>query len=120
MNNITIIGRVNRGEPETRTTPQGHTVCNFEVVVDREKGRDWFKVAAWGKVAERVQLHNLKEGDLVAVCGSMQNRRFKDKTDAWRDSWQVEANQVTPLTSNYQGEGGPAPDRADERDGVPF
>lgn len=120
MNSINIIGKVSRGEPETRTTPQGHTVCNFEVEVDREKGRDWFRVAAWGKLADRVQAHGIKEGDLVAVSGAMQNRRYKDKADAWRDSWQIEANQVTPLTANYMGEAGPAPDRADDRDGVPF
>lgn len=119
MNSINIIGRINR-EPETRQTPNGHTVVSFEVVVDRDKGRDWFKVSAWNKLAERVASHAVKEGDLVAVSGAMQNRRYKDKQDQWRDSWQVEANQVTPLTSSYQGEGGPASDRADERDGVPF
>lgn len=122
MNSINIIGRVNR-EPETRTTPSGHTVCNFEVVVDREKGRDWFRVSAWGKLAEAIEQHALVQEQLVAVSGQMQNRRYKDKTEAWRDSWQIEANQVSPIGAGYQGEAGPNArlrDRADDHDGVPF
>lgn len=117
MNNITIIGRVTKA-PETRQTQGGHTVCTFELVVDREKGRDWFRVQAWGKLADRVG--TVQQDDLVAVSGSMENRRYKDKQEQWRDSWQVNANQVTPLNAGYQGEGGPLPDRADDRDGVPF
>lgn len=117
MNSINIIGRVTKAA-EQRQTPNGHTVSTFELVVDREKGRDWFRVQAWGKLADRVT--SIQQDDLVAVCGAMENRRYKDKQDQWRDSWQVNANQVTPLTAGYQGEGGPAHDRADERDGVPF
>jgi single-strand DNA-binding protein len=112
MNTITIIGRVNR-EPEHRDTQGGHSVANVEVVVDREKGRDWFRVAAWGKLSEKVAA--LKPEQLVAVVGQMQNRRYKDKHEQWRDSWQIEASQVTLLGADAS-----LHDRADEHDGVPF
>lgn len=122
MNSINIIGRVDR-EPETRQTPSGHTVVNFTVQVDREKGRDWFRVSAWGKLSERAA--KVLKDELVAVSGVMQNRRYKDKQDQWKDSWQIEASQVVVLTNGYQGEAGPGADarlhdRADEHDGVPF
>jgi len=122
MNSINIIGRVNR-DPETRTTPQGHNVTNVEIVVDREKGRDWFRVSAWGRLSDTAA--QLQQEQLVAVSGSMQNRRYKDKQEQWRDSWQIEANQVVVLNVGYQGEAGPRSDarlhdRADEHDGVPF
>lgn len=122
MNSINIIGRVTKA-PEFRQTQSGHHVCTFEVVVDREKGRDWFRVQAWGKLSDRVA--RMLQDELVAVSGSMENRRYKDKTDAWRDSWQINATQIVMLTNGYQGEAGPAADgrlrdRADEPDGVPF
>ena len=53
MNNVTIIGNVTR-DPETHTTNNGKTVCNFTVAVNRrqkdENGNsvaDFFRVAAW-------------------------------------------------------------------------
>ena len=39
MNKLILIGNLTK-DPETRTTPNGKTVCNFDIAVnDRQQGR---------------------------------------------------------------------------------
>ena len=37
MNKIILIGNLTR-DPESRTTPSGHTVCNFDIAVNDRRG----------------------------------------------------------------------------------
>ena len=73
MNQLTIIGNLVR-DPELRTTPQGKTVCSFDVAVKRDQKRegqpeaDYFRVNAWNTLAEICSKYLVK-GKKVMVCG---------------------------------------------------
>ena len=74
-----IIGRLGK-DPEMRFTPNGQAVTSFSVATDRqwagqdgklEKETVWFRVSAWGKLAETCN-NFLKKGKLVMVEGRLQ------------------------------------------------
>lgn len=71
---IIIIGNLGR-DPELRYTPQGSPVCNFDVATNR-KGKDgeqttaWFRVTAWGSLAENCNQY-LAKGRQVLVEGEL-------------------------------------------------
>ena len=74
MNKLTIIGNLTR-DPESRTTENEKTVCNFTVAVNRRRTQqnqqpeaDFFRVAAWGKLGESCQKF-LTKGRKVCVVG---------------------------------------------------
>lgn len=75
MNSLTIIGNVTK-DPELRTTPAGKTVCNFSVAVNRRKkvegqpDADFFRVSAWGELADVCQKF-ITKGKKVCVVGSV-------------------------------------------------
>ena len=80
---VTVIGYLG-GDPELRYTPNGKPVTNFSVATSRKwTGADgeqredttWFKVAAWGKLAEVCNQY-LAKGRQVLVEGTV-------KAEAW-------------------------------------
>ncbi len=75
---IIIVGRLGK-DPEQRFTPTGHAVTTFSVATDRRyKGMQgesinetvWFKVTAWGKLAETCNTY-LQKGKQVLVEGRL-------------------------------------------------
>ena len=75
---LLIIGRLGR-DPEMRFTPTGQAVTSFSVATDRSytdqagkpvKETVWFKVSAWGKLAETCNTY-LQKGKLVLVEGRL-------------------------------------------------
>jgi single-strand DNA-binding protein len=71
---IVLVGNLG-GDPEMRYTPNGTPVTNFSLAVNRKfKNGDgelverttWFRVAAWGKLAETTNEY-LSKGRLVLV-----------------------------------------------------
>jgi len=70
-----IIGRLGK-DPEQRFTPSGQTVTSFSVATDRTYTQDgkqvkettWFRVQAWGKLAENCN-NFLQRGKMVMVEG---------------------------------------------------
>ena len=83
MNIIAIKGRLVR-DPSTKTTPNGVTVCNITVAVDRaysnggEKQTDFFDCVFWRQGAEFVSKYFSKGNELIAT-GAMQSRKSQDK-----------------------------------------
>lgn len=80
---ITIVGHLG-GDPEMRYTPAGKAVTNFSVAVDASyndaagaavKQTTWFRVAAWGKLAEACAAY-LAKGKLVLVEGRVSARAY--------------------------------------------
>ncbi len=76
---LMIIGRLGK-DPEMRFTPNGQAVTSFSVATDRqwtgeggqqEKETVWFRVSAWGKLAETCN-NFLQKGKLVMVEGRLQ------------------------------------------------
>ena len=99
MNHLTIIGNLTK-DPETRTTPNGNTVCSFTVAVNRKKvsepQTDFFRVNAWGKLGE-LCARFLNKGRKVAVVGELQARTYESNGQT-RLSLDVIADEVEFLT----------------------
>ena len=100
LNHITIMRRLVK-DPELRRTQSGVAVCSFTVAVDRdfqsreaaEKQTDFIDVVAWRQTAEFVSKYFTK-GRMIVVDGSLQSRKWQDKTGQNRVSWEVLANNI--------------------------
>lgn len=80
MNNVNLIGRMTK-DPELRRTSSGKAVTKFTLAIDRgfstKDGQtaDFIPVVVWNKIAESIAQY-CKKGSLVAVEGSIQNRKY--------------------------------------------
>ncbi len=117
MNKITLIGNLTR-DPETRSTPNGVTVCSFTIAVDRrfagsdgQKTTDFFRINAWRQLGD-VCARYLAKGRKVAVVGELQARTYEAKDGTTRMSLDVSADEVEFLTpkgaSTDDGYGAPS------------
>jgi single-strand DNA-binding protein len=76
-NKTIAIGRIGR-DPEMRYTPAGKAVVNTTIAADESYNKDgeriektkWYKVTAWGKVAEIINQHVVK-GQFMVFWGSV-------------------------------------------------
>ncbi len=116
----TIIMAGNLGkDPEMRYTPSGQAVTSFSVATSddytdksgtRVKRTIWFRVSAWGKLAETCSQY-LKKGSKVLVEGRLQvaddggPRMFQRKDGTWGASFELTANTVRFLSSRTEGTG---------------
>jgi single-strand DNA-binding protein len=96
VNNIVIVGRLGQ-DPEVRFTDGGKAVCNLSVATDRltkgEKVTDWHRVTVWDKQAEACGQY-LAKGRMVAIVGTMQYRKYADKSGVERTSAEILASNV--------------------------
>ena len=127
---VVVVGNVGR-DPEMRYTPQGTAVTNFTVAVNRRwKNQDgeqqekttWFRVTAWGKLAEVTNEH-LTKGRLVLVEGEVEASAWMGQDGEPRATLELRAQNVRFLggkgtTGSEQAEA-PAPVPAEEDD-LPF
>lgn len=99
MNNICIIGRL-CAQPEIKKTTSGVSVCSVSVAVDRdykvngEKATDFIPCVFWRGTAEFVGKY-FRKGDMIAVVGSLESRKYKDKDGNNRTVWEVKADKVS-------------------------
>ena len=99
LNSIIIRGRLT-SDVELKTTSSNVSVCSFSVAVERNykdaDGKyptDFIEVVAWRQTAEFVSRH-FGKGSMIAVQGSLQSRKWKDKNGDNRISWEVIAERV--------------------------
>ena len=119
LNRVILMGRL-VADPELRQTPNGISVATFCVAVDRnyqsknssEKQTDFINCVAWRQTGEFISRYFAK-GRMIAVEGSLQTRRYEDKTGAKRTAYEVIVDQAYFADSrpggaqggNYQAEG---------------
>lgn len=103
MNKIVLIGNLTK-DPETRSTPNGITVCTFTIAVnrrfeakDKEKVTDFFRINAWRGLGDTCARW-LTKGKKVAVLGELQARLYTDKDGNARMSLDVSADEVEFLS----------------------
>ena len=103
MNKLTIIGNLTK-DPELRTTPDGRSVCNFTVAVNRRVKKDaehpeadFFRVTAWDKLAESCGKY-LAKGKKAAVIGPVSLAHYADPNNVIRYYMQMNANDVEFLS----------------------
>lgn len=111
MNKIVLIGNLTH-DPETRSTPNGVTVCSFTIAVNRrfvsqggEKQTDFFRINAWRQLGD-VCSRYLAKGRKVAVIGELQARIYEAKDGTTRLSLDVSADEVEFLTPRGQEDSG--------------
>lgn len=98
LNHIDIMGRITR-DIEVRTTANNVTIANFPVAVDRdyqsgnEKQTDFIDIVAFNHTASFVEKW-FKKGQMIAVSGRLQSRKWQDKNGNNRVSWEVVADSV--------------------------
>ena len=95
MNKIVLIGNLTH-DPDTRSTPNGVTVCSFTIAVNRrfasqggEKQTDFFRI----------------KGRKVAVIGELQARTYEAKDGTTRMSLDVSADEVEFLSPKGDDQG---------------
>ena len=117
---IVIVGRLGR-DPEMRFTPTGQAVTSFSVATDRQyndqagkpvKETVWFRVTAWGKLAETCN-NFLQKGKMVLVEGRLSVDAKTGGPRVWtgqdgtpRASYEIVAGTVKFLSARSEGTGG--------------
>ena len=121
MNKIILIGNLTR-DPELRTTPNGITVCNFDIAVNDRRSRNqqngqqeqtqYFRITVWRQLGETCQRY-LAKGRKVYVSGPLTARTYQANDGTTRVSLEVTADDVEFLSSrnddNMAGGYAPAP-----------
>lgn len=100
MNSCNMIGRMT-ADPELRRTGDGTPVCTFSLAVRRPRTKDvsdFVDFVAWRQSAEYLSQYGHK-GDLVAVSGPLQSRKWTDKNGNNRINWEVQADTVDLISS---------------------
>lgn len=99
MNKVILMGRLT-ATPELKSTTNGNAVTSFSVAVDRpytpkgsEKVTDFINCVAWRQTAEFVCKY-FQKGQMIALEGSIQPRKYTDRSGNDRIATEVVASQV--------------------------
>ena len=105
LNNVSLNGRLT-ADPELKATPSGVSVCAFSIAVERnqkskdgEKITDFINIVAWRNTAEYVSKY-YKKGQMIAIQGELQSRKFTDKGGVNHTVYEVNAEKVSFCGSN--------------------
>jgi single-strand DNA-binding protein len=113
LNEVNLIGHLG-GDPETRFTPGGDAVCNFNMATSEkwtgkngnpEERTEWHRIVVWGKLAELCGKY-LAKGRQAFVKGSLQTRSY-EKDGVTRYVTEIKARDVQFLDSKPES-GAPA------------
>lgn len=108
FNKVILIGNLTR-DPELRYTPQGTSVCNFGIAVNRryklgdetKEEVTFINVVVFGKQADTCGQY-LNKGSAVLIEGRLQERRWETEDGQKRSRHEVVAQSVRFL-SKRQG-----------------
>ncbi len=101
LNRVILIGRLTK-DPELRFTPNGTSVANFRMAVNRRwtnregermDSTDFFNVVVWGRLAELCSEH-ISKGSPVAVEGRLQTRSWETEEGQRRSTVEIVAENV--------------------------
>lgn len=98
LNVVVLTGRLT-ADPELKTTTSGTAVCSFSIAVDRrfrsgeERQADFINIVTWRTTAEFVSKY-FKKGQMIAIEGSIQTRRYQDREGKNRTAFEVVASNV--------------------------
>ncbi len=103
LNQVILMGNLTR-DPELRQTPNGQTVTNFSLALNRaykdqsgewQEVTDYVDIVCWGQLAERVAQY-MSKGRRCLVQGRLQSRSWEQEGQK-RSKVEVLANDVTFL-----------------------
>ena len=96
FNKVILIGNITK-DPELKQTPNGVSVCSFDIAVNRKINKDevdFISIVAWRQQAEFITRY-FKKGQPILICGQIQTRSYKDKQDNKRTAVEVVADEVS-------------------------
>ena len=105
MNSVNLVGRL-CADPELRRTGDGTAVCSYSLAVKRPMVKDttdFPECVSWRQSAEYLSQYGHK-GDVVAVSGTLQSRKWTDKEGKQRTAWEVVTTTVELLSSKKNNE----------------
>lgn len=97
IDNLVILKGRLTAHPEIKTTPNGKSVCSFNIAVDRgfgeNKATDFLTCVAWENRAEFVGKYFTK-GSEIRILGEIQTRSYTDKNGNNRTVFEIRVNEV--------------------------
>jgi len=113
MNKILVIGNVG-SDPEMRYTPSGTAVTSFSLATnrvyntadgERHEETEWFRISAWGKLAEQCNNYVTK-GMKIYAEGRLKSDTWTGNDGQTRVSLEISADKVLFLDRAGQSGGG--------------
>ena len=104
VNKVILIGNLGHNA-ELRHTESNLTVANFDIATSeawtdkaglKQERTEWHKIVLWGKAAEALKEYLVK-GTKVYIEGSLQTRKWEDKSGNTRKTTEVKARQIRLL-----------------------
>ena len=127
VNKVVIVGHIG-ADPETRFTPSGTAVANFNVATNESRKNsdggyqdhtEWHSCVLFGKRAEFAGEY-LKRGQLIYLEGRLQTRSWEDDSGTKKYKTDVIGNEITMLGKKV-GTGDSSQNRDDASDDdLPF
>ena len=127
VNKVVIVGHIG-ADPETRFTPSGTAVANFNVATNESRKNsdggyqdhtEWHSCVLFGKRAEFAGEY-LKRGQLIYLEGRLQTRSWEDDSGTKKYKTEVIGNEITMLGKKV-GTGGSSQEGNDTSDDdLPF
>ena len=108
INQCTIVGRL-VADPESRQTPNGKSVCNIRVAVDRkgrEKETDFFSCTAFGQQGDALAEYAQK-GRLIGIVGKIQLDQYTNKEGVKQQSVKIIIDNWQLLDSRRDNDNNP-------------
>ena len=128
VNRAIIVGHLG-GDPDSRYTPSGTAVANFNVATNEsrrnsdgeyEDHTEWHRCVLFGKSAETASQY-LKKGQMVYVEGRMKTRSWEDKDGVKRTTTEVHGDMFTMLGKKPASiDNPPEGDVASDDEDLPF
>ena len=113
INKVILIGNLGR-DPETRTFPDGGTVCNVTLATtrswkdknsgDKVEETEWHRIVFRDRLAE-IAAEYLRKGRQVYVEGRLKTRKYTDKDGVEKYATEIVATEMAML-GNREGMGG--------------
>lgn len=108
FNKVILMGNLTR-DPELRYTPQGTSVCNFGIAVNRKYKQaeevkeevTFINIVVFGKQADTCGQY-LNKGSAVLIEGRLQERRWETEDGKKRSKHEVVAQNVRFLSRKQE------------------
>ena len=131
VNKVILVGNLGN-DPEMKYMPSCQAATNLSVATseswkDKTTGEqvektEWHRVVAFGRLAE-IMGEYLKKGSKVYIEGSLQTRKWQDKSGADRYTTEIKAREMQMLDSRSGGsapQAAPQAAAAEFTDEIPF
>lgn len=110
LNKVILGGRLT-ADPELKTIPNGVSVCQFGLAVNRkyskegEQATDFINCVAWRATAEFISRY-FRKGSSLCIVGNIQTRSYTDKDGIKRNVTEVIADEALFVDAKSAGADG--------------